>query len=112
MADNIPVTRYRKDLSESFLPYKEFRYEGGESLLEVWERASGFIEELLSRHLSNETILISAHHSLNKALIFNLLNLPWSEWKDFHQRNCCINEIYSEGDRWLSECVNNTEHLD
>ncbi len=109
--DCSPVEDYRNSLESSGVPYHVFKTTGGESVEEVVFRAKQFLDSLFFKYTQG-TFLISAHHTMNKALLFNLLNLTWEDWPNLHQENTCLNELVRQDDgTWKVDSLNCVKHL-
>ncbi len=109
--DSCSVSEYRKLLDESPIEYRYFKTEGGECIEDLILRSKHFLDEL--KEIRGEgTFLISAHHTLNKALLFNLGAFSWEDWPNFHQENTCVNEVSLNADgTWNVVKINCTTHL-
>ena len=68
------------------------RFPDGESLQDLVLRAAEALRFVLQRH-PEETVILVAHDSLNRALLIQLLDQPLSSFWRFAQERCCINEI-------------------
>ena len=69
-----------------------FRVPGGETLQEVQDRGWPELLKLAEKH-EGETILLVAHHSMNKSLILKMLGAPLSTFKIIRQPPCTISII-------------------
>lgn len=87
--------------------------EGGESYSQVQNRASKFLDEIISENRnSRKNILIVAHGMANKVLICHLLSLPPLEnYYNFYQYNACINEFEIDSKGAHAIRINDTAHL-
>lgn len=88
-----------------------------ESLTTLCERAADFLKEVVeeSDHASEETILISGHGALNKALLMHMRgNVPMPEfWGDGLQPNCGIDIVrYDETDKTYEVLKSNRTYYD
>ncbi len=109
--DSATVQEYREQLKASGIPYHQFKTSGGESVEEVVGRAKAFLDTLFEK-FSHGTFIISAHHTMNKALILNLLKLSWEDWAKLDQNNTCLNELSRLDDgTWSPDRLNCTVHL-
>jgi broad specificity phosphatase PhoE len=109
--DQVTHDEYKQILADSGEPYHEFRPPNGESLIDLLQRAESFLEEILPKHFG-ETVLISAHHSLNKAILLSMLKKSWSDWSGMVQDNTCVNELlmFEDGSAEAVR-INDTTHL-
>ncbi len=86
------------------------RMPGGETLQDVFVRASDLLREMIQRH-ADDTIVLVGHDSLNKVLMLNMLGLPLSRYWRLTQGNCALNVIdYAEGE-FSVVTMNETGHL-
>ena len=87
------------------------RFPGGDSLQELASRAADALRIALERH-SDQTVVMVAHDSINRALLVQLADLPLSSYWRLVQEPCCINEIDIAANRILIRSINDTSHLD
>ena len=87
------------------------RFPGGESLQELAARSADALRFVLERH-PDQTVVIVAHDSVNRALLVQLADLPLSSYWILAQDPCCINDIDIIGPRIQIRGVNDTSHLD
>jgi 2,3-bisphosphoglycerate-dependent phosphoglycerate mutase/probable phosphoglycerate mutase len=74
---------------------------GGESRVEVAERAAGVVDDLLSGTGSALTVLLAAHGGLITALTARLLSLPIEAWPQLGGiRNCHWVELARRAEVW------------
>lgn len=106
-----PSERWRVALEESGLPFHEYIPPGGESVRHVLDRVSPFARELRDGHREG-TVLVVAHHSVNRALIYYLTGHPIENWRAIEQLNTCVNilEVSTDGPA-STIIVNCVEHL-
>src|SRR5262249_39524740 len=83
----------------------------GEALQNLVARSADALRFILERH-SDETVVVVAHDSVNRALLMQLLDQPLSSYWRVAQDPCCINEIDIVGTRIRIGSVNETSHLD
>ncbi|MHA1860360.1 MAG: histidine phosphatase family protein [Candidatus Asgardarchaeia archaeon] len=106
-----PMEEVRKAIRESGLSKVEFKPEGGESILELRERARKFLSRIL-KEFNDETILVSSHGNFNKMLLGVILNLSVEDSLKIKQDNACLNIIEFSNPSDYKVCViNSTEHL-
>jgi phosphoserine phosphatase len=82
-------------------------------LLELYEQAQQFWQEILSLH-QGETILVVAHNCINRCLISTALGVPHTHFHAIKQSNCCINVLNFSGglgEAVQLESMNQTSHL-
>jgi broad specificity phosphatase PhoE len=87
-----------------------FGYPGGESFQQVYDRASAAIEELLTAH-PGETILIVAHHVVNRTYLAGLLGLTPQHARQLTLDNCGISIVYREAAETSVSTLNASFHL-
>jgi alpha-ribazole phosphatase len=76
--DGIPAEVFKKKLQESDVPLSSFRPEGGETLVEVQQRAETFLRDLTANY-QDQTILVCSHGDFMRALISLLLQISIEE---------------------------------
>ena len=87
------------------------RFPGGDSLQELASRAADALRIALEPH-PNQTVVMVAHDSINRALLVQLADLPLSSYWRLVQEPCCINEIDIAANRIQVRSINDTSHLD
>lgn len=87
------------------------RFPDGESLQDLVSRSSAALRLALDRH-PDETVVLVAHDSVNRALLLQLADLPLSSYWRLAQAPCCINEIDVIGRQVRILGINETAHLD
>jgi phosphoserine phosphatase len=86
------------------------RFPDGESLQDLVVRAADALRFVLAHH-ADETIVLVAHDSLNRALLLQLLDQPLSAYWRLDQSPCCVNEIDIAGGSIRILRLNDTAHL-
>jgi len=105
------IAEYQIFSKEKDIPFYEVKPPGGESILELVARARSFLDFLIGNNLG-ENILLSAHGTLNRALILSLLGWDIERWQSIEQDNTCINTFFFKPDGTLGEYeLNCTAHL-
>jgi broad specificity phosphatase PhoE len=87
------------------------RFPNGESLQDLVARAANALRLALARH-PDDTIVLVAHDSVNRALLMQLLDQPLSTYWRIVQSPCCLNEIDIVGGKISVQRVNETAHLE
>ncbi|WP_083917573.1 histidine phosphatase family protein [Uliginosibacterium gangwonense] len=106
-----PVQEYQEARAASGLLRWHFKPDGGETILEVWERCSNFLSWLKQSDAQN--VLIAAHEAVNRCLVLMTLDRPVTEWTTFKQENCCINQFQFRADGTIERYeLNRTGHLE
>lgn len=68
----------------------EGRRGGGETLVEVGERAVDAVLEALQKISDGETLVVATHGAAGRALVASLIGLPTSNWRALGSlANCC-----------------------
>jgi broad specificity phosphatase PhoE len=83
---------------------------GGESLLEVQERAWAVVERLRSAH-ADETVALVSHNFVLGSLITRALEMPLHEFRRFRLSVCGVSTVRFRADRTLLVHLNDTCHL-
>ncbi len=86
------------------------RFPNGESLQDLVARVANALRLVLARH-PDETIVLVAHDSVNRAILLQCLDQPLSAYWRVAQEPCCINEIDIVGEKICVLRVNETNHL-
>jgi broad specificity phosphatase PhoE len=87
------------------------RFPNGESLQDLAARAANALRLVLARH-PDDTIVLVAHDSVNRALLMQLIDQPLSAYWRIAQSPCCLNEIDIAGGKISVQRVNETAHLE
>jgi broad specificity phosphatase PhoE len=87
-----------------------FGYPGGESFADVHVRVVAAIDELLARHAS-ESILVVAHHVVNRTYLAGLLGLGPGKARQVSLDNCGISVVLREGGKTRVGTLNAAFHL-
>lgn len=82
-----------------------FGYPGGESFADVYARSAPVFEELLVRH-AGESVVVVAHHVVNRTFLASLLGLTPGQARQVSLDNCGISVVVREGDE-VSVCTLN-----
>ncbi|MGB9791544.1 MAG: histidine phosphatase family protein [Thermacetogeniaceae bacterium] len=86
------------------------RFEGGESLDDVRERAVAALQEIAERHRGQNVVAVS-HRVVNKVLLLAFLGLDNSHFWNIKQDTCAINVIEFHPNRYVISRINDTCHL-
>ncbi len=87
-----------------------FGYPGGESFAAVHERVLPVLEELLERH-RGESILVVAHHVVNRTYLAGLLGLAPGQARQVSLDNCGISVVVRDRDATTVTTLNAAFHL-
>lgn len=85
-------------------------YPGGESFQDVYNRVSVAIEELFANH-QGQSILVVAHHIVNRVYLAGLLGLPLKFAKHVSLDNCGISVVTREASETAVSTLNASFHL-
>ena len=87
-----------------------FGYPGGESFADVHERVSTTMEELLSVR-AGQSILVVAHHVVNRTYLAGLLGLAMDQARHVTLDNCGISVVIREDEDTMVGTLNAAFHL-
>jgi phosphoserine phosphatase len=87
------------------------RFPNGESLQDLVARAANALRLVLDRH-PDDTVVLVAHDSVNRALLMQLLDQPLSTYWRIVQSPCCLNEIDIADGKISVRRINETAHLE
>jgi broad specificity phosphatase PhoE/beta-phosphoglucomutase-like phosphatase (HAD superfamily) len=79
------LRRWRDDPGSLTMP-------GGESLADVEKRVWAALEELIERH-RGQTVLVVAHHTVNKTILCRLLGMPYERFRVLRQPPCAVSVV-------------------
>jgi broad specificity phosphatase PhoE len=85
-------------------------YPNGESFADVDRRAAKALDELLAVH-PGETLLVVAHHVINRTYLAGLLGLPPAQARRVTLDNCGISVVVREEDGTTVSTLNASFHL-
>jgi broad specificity phosphatase PhoE len=88
----------------------EFGYPGGESFRDVYNRVTPALDELLHIH-ECESILVVAHHIVNRTYLAGLLGLTPDQAKQVTLDNCGISVVVRDGNQTVVNTLNAAFHL-
>jgi broad specificity phosphatase PhoE len=88
----------------------EHGYPGGESFADVYARAQAVLEELLEMH-KGQSILVVAHHVVNRTYLAGLLGLAPGQARQVSLDNCGISVVVREGRATTVNTLNAAFHL-
>ncbi len=87
-----------------------FGYPGGESFRQVYERVQPALDDLLQIH-SGESILVVAHHIVNRTYLAGLLGLTPDQAQQVTLDNCGISVVVRQGSQTSVNTLNAAFHL-
>jgi len=85
-------------------------YPGGESFGDVYCRVTPVLDRLLRRH-QGQSILIVAHHIVNRTYLAGLIGLTPSQARQVTLDNCSISVVVREGEETKLSTLNASFHL-
>ena len=85
-------------------------YPGGESLAQVHARSAPALEALLQHH-EGESLLVVAHHVVNRTYLAGLLGLPLARARQVALDNCGISVVARQAGRTAVVTLNAAFHL-
>lgn len=84
---------------------------GGESPIEVYERANSYVHKLLNRE-HGKTLVLVLHGRLIRTLLSEWLGYGLKNMHRIQHRNGCINQLVWDGIKFEAVYINKTEHLE
>ncbi len=105
--DGIAAEVFKEKLGQSIVPLSLFRPEGGETLLEVRERASAFLNGLTA-HAEGQTVLVCTHGDFMRALISLVKGIDLEEASTIFFENASYSILELENGRWNLVALNRT----
>jgi broad specificity phosphatase PhoE len=107
LLDGLPAEIFRKKLQESAGPLSLFRPEGGETLLEVRQRAADFLSDLIANY-QDQTVLVCTHGDFMRALMSLLQQIEIEQASGIYFENASYSILESENGRWNLVAFNQT----
>jgi broad specificity phosphatase PhoE len=90
----------------------DYAVEGGESILDVQQRALRAIGEIVERH-AGETVLVVTHGRLLRVLLASLLEeYGLHRMQDIQHANTAVNRVTWRDGRFEADLLNSTSHLE
>lgn len=83
---------------------------GGESLLQVQQRACAVLAELVAAHPAG-TVLVAAHDATNRAILLHALGAPLACFWSLKQDPTCVNVLQHTAGAWRVVALNSVAHL-
>ena len=99
LLDGVPAEVFRKKLQESETPLSAFRPEGGETLLEVQQRAVIFVNDLVANY-QDQTVLVCSHGDFMRALMSVLRQTSVEETSEIYFDNASYTILELENGHW------------
>lgn len=99
------------DESQNWYKYPDkVHIPGGETLVEVKERAMAIIQEICVEGF-NETIVMVSHTVVIRLILLAILNAPIDRFWYLKQEPCAVNLLEFKGDGFIIASINDTCHL-
>jgi probable phosphoglycerate mutase len=108
--DGVPAEVFRKKLQESDGPLSLFRPEGGETLLEVRQRAAEFLGRLTANDQS-QTVLVCTHGDFMRALMSVLRQIDMEQASEIYFENASYSILELENGRWNLSALNQSSGI-
>jgi alpha-ribazole phosphatase len=105
--DGVSAEVFRKKLQESDVPLSSFRPEGGETLLEVQQRAAAFLNDVIVNY-QDQTVLVCSHGDFMRALVSLLLQTSIEEASGIFFDNASYSILEFENGHWNTVELNLT----
>ena len=84
--------KYPDDVAARERDRVHYAIPGGESVAQMGERVSGFLEDVLPKH-AGQTLLVMAHGGTVNALLATLLDIPLTSWWRLRNHNANLSVI-------------------
>lgn len=88
----------------------EYVIPGGESKLQLYNRATGILEKIIRKH-KGHNILLVAHGGVLDCIIRNTFDIPLNKQRNFSLFNASINRFAVEDGEWKLESWGETSHM-
>jgi alpha-ribazole phosphatase len=105
--DGLPAEIFRKMLGESNMPLSLFRPEGGETILEVRQRALDFLSGLIANYQS-QTVLVCTHGDFMRALLSLIQQVDIEKTSGIYFDNASYSILELENGNWNLIALNQT----
>jgi len=110
----LTMTAYRDQNPDEFSRFEsrspEYRFPGGESARQQYERCVGCCLELASRHTGGK-VLVVTHGGVLSSLLRHALGIPLTEERRFSLFNAAINRFSISGKVWRVDTWGDISHL-
>lgn len=105
--DGLPAEIFRKTLKESNMPLSLFRPEGGETLVEVRQRALDFLNDLIANY-QGQTVLVCTHGDFLRALLSLIQQVDIEKTSGIYFDNASHSVLELENGNWNLIALNQT----
>jgi broad specificity phosphatase PhoE len=103
--DGVPAEVFRKKLQEADVPLSLFRPEGGETLVEVQQRAAAFLSDVIANY-QDQTVLVCSHGDFMRALMSLLLQISIEDASGIYFDNASYSILEFENRHWNAVVLN------
>lgn len=103
--DGLPADKFMEKMRDTGLPLSEFRPKGGETLTEVRQRATIFLNEVLVGP-DHRTILICSHGDFLRALVSVMRGITIEEAASIHFDNASYSIVDNANGHWDIKTLN------
>jgi alpha-ribazole phosphatase len=103
--DGVPAEIFKKKLLESDVPLSSFHPEGGETLVEVQQRAVIFLNDLTANY-KDQTVLVCSHGDFLRALMSLLLQISIEEASIIYFDNASYSIMELVDGQWNTVALN------
>jgi broad specificity phosphatase PhoE len=103
--DGVPAEVFRKKLQEADVPLSSFRPEGGETLVEVQQRAAAFLSDVIANY-QDQTVLVCSHGDFMRALMGLLLRISIEDASGIYFDNASYSILEFENGHWNAVTLN------
>lgn len=105
LLDGVPAEVFRKNLQEFNGPLSLFRPEGGETLLEVQQRAAEFLTHLTANY-QGQTVLVCSHGDFMRALMSLLRQIDIEQASEIFFENASYTILELANGQWKLVALN------
>ena len=107
------------DIKENFADFilkwrsvpAEIQVPGGESLVDVAQRAWQGLNRIARRHQFGETVVVVSHNFPILGIVCRITETPLNDYRNFHIDPCGVTRLdHGGGDHWVVTQVNNKEY--
>lgn len=105
------ISRHHPELAESITNFSlELSFPGGESFKGFIARTIKFLDRL-NKHAAEQTILIVSHGGALKVLVYDLLGIGQSHWRQIRFDNASLSIVDTYPREAILSLLNDTSHL-
>lgn len=112
--EGLPLTEVKEKYADLYTQWERYpqsvRFQQGETLDELRNRALAAVEQVVSQH-PGQVVLLAAHRAVNKVLIAAFIGLDNSHFWRIGQDTTAINRFQKVGAIWQINGINDICHL-